>query len=144
MNLNASTIIISLIVILAIPYLVSVIRKVQNHSIPFIKALNPFYTKEMNEAAQLKASLSPITKEIETQDMAKFIKHWTAKFENGSLSEQDVIALNTKIEEGRQDQVNGILALHPEARRQFQEINEKLKNDAAILVEQEAETEVLA
>jgi len=143
MNLNTNTIIISLIVILAIPYLISVIRKVQNHSIPFIKALNPFYTREMNEAAQMKVSLSPIVKEIETQDMAKFIKHWAAKFENGSFLEQDVIALNAKIEEGRQDQVNGILALHPEARRQFQEINEKLKNDAA-LVEQEAEAEVLA
>ncbi|MGY0034974.1 hypothetical protein [Pedobacter sp. NJ-S-72] len=132
-----------MIVILAIPYLVSVIRKVQSHSIPFIKALNPFYTKEMNEAAQLKASLSPIMKEIETQDVAKFIQYWTAKFENGSFSVQDVIALNAKIEEGRLDQVNGILSLHPEAKRQFQEINEKLKNDAA-LVEQEAETEVLA
>lgn len=129
MNLNASTIIISLIVILAIPYFIYVIRKVQNHSIPFIKALNPFYTKEMNEAVQLKASLSPILREMETQDVARFIKHWTMKFENDSLSEQDVIALNTKIEEGRQDQVNGILALHPEARNQFQKINEKLKND---------------
>jgi len=143
MNLNANTIIISLIVILAIPYLSIVIRKVQNHGIPFIKALNPFYTKEMNQAAQLKASLAPILKEIETQDMAKFIKHWTARFENGRFSEQDVIALNAKIEEGRQDQVNGILSLHPEAKRQFQQINEKLKNDAA-LIEQEAETEVLA
>ena len=143
MNLNANTIIISLIVILAIPYLVSVIRKVQNHSIPFIKALNPFYTKEMNQSAQLKASLSPIMKEIETQDMAKFIKYWTAKFENGSFSAQDVIALNAKIEEGRKDQVNGILSLHPEARRQFQEINEQFKNEAA-LIEQETGTEVLA
>ncbi|KIO77376.1 hypothetical protein TH53_09720 [Pedobacter lusitanus] len=130
MNLNASTIIISLIIILAIPYLINVIRKVQNHSIPFIKALNPFYTKEMNEAAQLKQSLSPIVKEIETQDMAKFIKHWTSKFENGSFSEQDVIGLNAKIEEGRQDQVNGILALHPDAARQFQQFNEKLKEEA--------------
>lgn len=122
-----------------IPYLVSVIRKVQNHNIPFIKALHPFYTKEMNHAAQLKASLSPIMKEIETQDMAKFIKHWTAKFENGNLSEDDVIALNTKIEEGRSDQVKGILSLHPDAKHQFQRINEQLKNDAA-LVGQESET----
>jgi len=128
-----------LIVILTISYLVSVIRKVQNHNIPFIKALNPFYTKEMNEAAQLKASLSPIMKEIETQDMTKFIKHWTAKFESGSLSEDDVIALNTKIEEGRSDQVKGILSLHPGAKHQFQQINEQMIKHA-VLVGQESET----
>jgi hypothetical protein len=138
MNLNAGTIIITLIVMLAIPYLGIVIRKVQNHSIPFLKALNPFYTKEKNEAAQLKASLSPIMKEIETQDMAKFIKRWTAKFENGTLSEQDVIALNAKLEAGRADQVKGILSLHPEAEHQFQQLSEQLKKDA-VRAEQEAE-----
>ncbi|QNK64701.1 hypothetical protein H7F33_09575 [Pedobacter sp. PAMC26386] len=127
-----------MIVILAIPYLVSVIRKVENHSIPFIKALNPFYSNEMNIAAQLKSSLSPIVKEMESQEMAKFIKLWTAKFEDGSFSAQDVILLNKKITEGREDQVNGILALHPEARLQFEELNEHLKNEASP-VEQEAE-----
>lgn len=143
MNLNATTIEILLVVILAIPYLVHVIRKVQNYSIPLIKALNPFYTKEMHEADQLKLSLSPILKEMETQELAKFIKHWTAKFENGSLTEQDVTDLNARIADGRTDQVNGILALHPAARAQFQEINAQLKLKEAG-VEQEASTEVLA
>lgn len=143
MNLNATTIAILLVVILAIPYLVHVIRKVQNYSIPLIKALNPFYTKEMHEADQLKLSLSPILKEMETQELAKFIKHWTAKFENGSLTEQDVTDLNARIADGRTDQVNGILALHPSARAQFQEINAQLKLKEAG-VEQEASTEVLA
>ncbi|RAJ29105.1 hypothetical protein [Pedobacter cryoconitis] len=142
MNLNATTITILLVVILAIPYLIHVIRKVQNYNIPLLKALNPFYTKEMHEADQLKLSLSPIVKEIETQELAKFMQHWTAKFENGSLSEQDVTDLNARIEEGRADQVNGILALHPAAKAQFQEHNKQLRLKAAA-VEQETEPEVL-
>lgn len=142
MNLNATTIPILLVVILAIPYLVHVIRKVQNYSIPLIKALNPFYTKEMHEADQLKLSLSPIIKEMETQDLAKFIQHWTAKFENGSLTEQDVTDLNARIADGRADQVNGILALHPAASIQFQEINAQLKRKEAV-IEQETVSEVL-
>ena len=97
----------------------------------------------MHEADQLKLSLSPILKEMETQELAKFIKHWTAKFENGSLTEQDVTDLNARIADGRTDQVNGILALHPAARAQFQEINAQLKLKEAG-VEQEASTEVLA
>ncbi|WP_367866735.1 hypothetical protein [Pedobacter sp. WC2423] len=142
MNLNATTIAILLVVVLAIPYLVHVIRKVQNYSIPLIKALNPFYTKEMHEADQLKLSLSPIVKEMETQELAKFIKHWTAKFENGSLTEQDVTDLNARIADGRADQVNGILALHPAASIQFQEINAQLKRKEAV-IEQETVSEVL-
>ena len=142
MNLNATTIAILLVVILAIPYLVHVIRKVQNYSIPLIKALNPFYTKEMHEADQLKLSLSPIIKEMESQDLAKFIQHWTAKFENGSLTEQDVTDLNARIADGRADQVNGILALHPAASIQFQEINAQLKRKEAV-IEQETVSEVL-
>lgn len=142
MNLNATTIAILLVVILAIPYLVHVIRKVQNYSIPLIKALNPFYTKEMHEADQLKLSLYPIIKEMETQDLAKFIQHWTAKFENGSLTEQDVTDLNARIADGRADQVNGILALHPAASIQFQEINAQLKRKEAV-IEQETVSEVL-
>ena len=142
MNLNATTIAILLVVILAIPYLVHVIRKVQNYSIPLIKALNPFYTKEMYEADQLKLSLYPIIKEMETQDLAKFIQHWTAKFENGSLTEQDVTDLNARVADGRADQVNGILALHPAASIQFQEINAQLKRKEAV-IEQETVSEVL-
>lgn len=135
MNINALTISISLVLIFFVPYLIIVARKVQNHKIPFLKALNPFYTKEMNEAAQLKESLSPIVHEMESGTMARFVNHWTAKFEKG-LSEGDVIELNAKIENGEQNQVYGILALHPEAKTQFDQINEELK-EKMLAVEEE-------
>lgn len=127
MTINAITITTALVVILFVPYLISVIRKVQNHQIPFLKALHPFYTKEMNEAAVLKERLSPIVREMETQRIATLVKHWTSKFETTGLSEQDVVELNAKIEGGEQNQVYGILALHPEGRKQFEQINAQLK-----------------
>lgn len=139
MNLNTSTIIISVVVILAIPYLISVIRKIQNHNIPLRNALNPLYTKEMQVAADLKQHLSPIIKEIETQQVAKFIKYWTSKFEGTGLTEKDVLELQVKIEEGGRNQVNGILALHPEARAQFNAINERLQLKEEILTNNEEE-----
>lgn len=129
----------------AAAYLIYVVRKVQNDNIPFIKAFNPFYTKERNEMVKLKKSLSPIVKEIETQEMATFIKYWTEKFENNTLSEKDVLELNSQIQNGEQNQVNGILALHPEGRHLFAEINQqlKLKADALLYTEVETESEVL-
>ena len=127
MTINAITITTALVVILFVPYLISILRKVQNHQIPFLKALHPFYTKEMNEAALLKERLSPIVREMETQTMAKFVKYWTSKFETTGLSEQDVLELNAKIEGGEQNQVDGILALHPDGRKQFAQINTWLK-----------------
>lgn len=144
MNLNASTVIIVLVVILAIPYLISVIRKVQTHNISFADALNPFYknTAEMQAAAELKLHLSPIIKEIETNEVAKFITYWTAKFEKGNLSEQDVTELNAKIEQGSKNQVDGILALHPQGRIMFDEINQRLQSKEETVVK--AETEALA
>ncbi|PTS94119.1 hypothetical protein DBR11_24130 [Pedobacter sp. HMWF019] len=138
MTINATTITTTLVVILFVPYLISIIRKVQNHQIPFLKALHPFYTKEMNEAALLKERLSPIVREMETQTIAKFVKHWTSKFEATGLSEQDVLELNAKIEGGEQDQVYGILALHPQGRIQFDQINAQLKEKYL------QETEVMA
>lgn len=139
MNLNPSVIVISLIVILAIPYLISVIRKVQNHHIPLINALNPFFTKEMQEAAVLRQSLSPIVREIETQQVAKFIQYWTAKFESGNFTEKDVLELNEKIENGGSNQVSGILALHPSAKTMFNDINERLKLKDEVLTNNEEE-----
>lgn len=146
MNLNASTVIIVLVVILVIPYLISVIGKLQKHNISFADVLNPFYknTAEMQVAAELKLHLSPIIKEIETQEVAKFITYWTAKFEKGNLSEQDVTDLNAKIEQGNKNQVNGILALHPQGRIMFDEINERMKSKEEALVNAETETGVLA
>jgi hypothetical protein len=138
MTINAITITTALVVILFIPYLISIIRKVQNHQIPLLKALHPFYTKEMNEAALLKERLSPIVSEMETLAMAKFVKYWTSKFETTGLSEQDVLELNAKIESGEQNQVDGILALHPEGRKQFEQINAQLMEKAI------QETEVMA
>ena len=139
MNLNTSTIIISLVVILAIPYLISVIRKIQNHNIPFINALNPFYNQEMHQAATLKREFSPIVQEIETQQVAKFIQYWTAKFESGNLTEKDVQELNEKIENGGKNQVTGILSLHPAAKTMFNDINERLKLKDEVLTNNEEE-----
>lgn len=127
-----------MIVILAVPYIISILRKT-NQQIPFFKALNPFYNKQMYAADELKKSLSPITNEMETQRVAKFINHWTAKFEQNRLSVEDVKGLNTKIAEGAVAQVNGILALHPDARTMFNAINAQLKEEENVAAPVEAE-----
>lgn len=131
MNFTPSTIATLLVAILAVSYLIIVIRRAS--SFPFIKALNPFYTKDMLEADELKKSISPILDEIETQRVAKFIKHWTDKFENNRLTVQDVEDLNAKIAEGHTSQVNGILAIHPEGRKMFNLINEEIKLKEEVL-----------
>ena len=125
MNFTPSTIATLLVAILAVSYLIIVISRASGF--PFVKALNPFYTKDMLEADELKKSISPILDEIETQRVAKFIKHWTDKFENNRLTVQDVEDLNAKIAEGQTNQVNGILAIHPEGRKMFNLINEEIK-----------------
>jgi hypothetical protein len=126
MNFNSTQMITAIVIILAIPYLIIVLRRASSQNFPFIKALNPFYTKEMQEADELKESISPILDEIESQRVAKFIKHWSDKFENNRLTVQDVESLNAKIAEGNADQVNGILAIHPDGRGMFNSINEDL------------------
>jgi len=143
MNLNSTTIITAVVIILAVPYLIIVLRRTSGF--PFLKALNPFYTKEMQEADELKKSISPILDEIETQRVAKFIKYWSDKFENNKLTVQDVESLNAKIAEGSVDQVNGILAVHPEGRKMFNIINEdlRLKAEALALATATAETTAL-
>jgi len=138
MNFNSAQIITAIVAIIAIPYLIIVLRRASGQNFPFIKALNPFYTKEMQEADELKQSISPILDEIETQRVAKFIKHWSDKFENNRLTVQDVESLNAKIAEGNADQVNGILAIHPDGRALFNSINEELKSKAAAKVEEAA------
>jgi hypothetical protein len=138
MNFNSTNIITAVLIILAIPYLIVVLKRASSQNFPFLKALNPFYTKEMQEADELKKSISPILDEIETQRVAKFIKQWYEKFENNRLTVQDVEILNVKIAEGAADQVNGILAIHPEGRNQFDLINEDLKAEVqASLIEAE-------
>lgn len=139
MNLNPVTVVVSLAVLMGAVYLAGVIKRIQNHGIPFAKALNPFYTKEMKEMALLKKSLHPIVKEVETQDMARFINYWVAKFEKNAFSEKDVLELNARLEEGNSDQVNGILALHPEAKQRFDAINLELKLKAESLLKAEIE-----
>lgn len=134
MNFNSTQMITALVVILAIPYLIIVLRRASSQNFPFIKALNPFYTTEMQEADELKKSISPILDEIENQRIAKFIKHWNDKFENNSLTVQDVEALNAKLANGEADQVNGILAVHPEGKAMFNRINHDLKLRAAAVV----------
>lgn len=143
MNFNSTQIITAIVIILAIPYLILVLRRASSQNFPFIKALNPFYTKDMHEADVLKESMSPIIDEIETQRVAKFIRHWSDKLENYRLTVQDVESLNAKIAQGNADQVNGILAIHPEGRNQYNLINNELQLKAAALVTATEEAEAL-
>ncbi len=90
---------------------------------PFLKAFNPSCSPAQYEAEMLKKSMSPVTLEMESQQMAGFINHWTAKFENKQLNVTDVILLNEQLAVGNTQQVNGILALHPDALNMYNEIN---------------------
>lgn len=142
MNFSSSNIIIAVVILLAIPYLITVLKKTMTHGLPLGKALNPFYKRERLQPNEYRQSLSPIIDEIETKRVANFIKYWTDKFENDRLTVQDVEDLNAKIAEGASDQVNGILAIHPEGRKMFDQINESLKlkeKDLATAVETEAD-----
>jgi hypothetical protein len=137
MNFNTSTIIVSVVIILAVPYLILVLKRT-SRNFPFIKALNPFYTKEMLKADELKKSISPIVDEIETQRVAKFIKHWSDKFANDRLTVEDVQSLNASIADGAVNQVNGILAIHPEGRKMFDLINKSLIAEEEAVLEETA------
>ncbi len=137
MNFNTSTIIVSVVIILAVPYLILVLKRT-SRNFPFIKALNPFYTKEMLKADELKKSISPIVDEIETQRVAKFIKHWSDKFANDRLTVEDVQSLNASIADGAVNQVNGILAIHPEGRKMFDLINKSLITEEEAVLEETA------
>jgi len=125
MNFTPSTIAAIVVAILAVSYLIIVIKR--SSDFPFVKALNPFYTKDMLAADELKKSLQPIITEIETKQVANFIKFWSDKFEKNRLTTEDVVSLNAKIANGETDQVNGILAVHPDGRKMFDQINAELK-----------------
>lgn len=126
MNFNASTIVIALVIIIAVPYLIVVMRRA-SQNFPLAKALNPFYTKEMLAADDLKESIHPILDEIATQRVANFVKFWSHKFDKNGLTMQDVEGLNAQIAAGDINQVNGILAIHPEGKKLFNLMNEKIK-----------------
>ncbi|MBC8984163.1 hypothetical protein H9X96_00050 [Pedobacter sp. N36a] len=115
-----------LLTIVALPYLFSAFKKLNQYNMPFLKAFNPMCSPASYEAALLKKSLSPITLEMETKQMAGFINHWTAKFENKQLNAVDVVLLNEQLAVGNTQQVNGILALHPDALNMYNEINKGL------------------
>ncbi len=93
---------------------------------PFLKAFNPMCSPASYEAEVLKKSLSPISSEMETKQLAGFINHWTAKFEHKKLTVADVVLLNEQLAIGNTKQVNGILALHPDALAMYNEINRGL------------------
>ena len=133
MNFNATTIIIALVIILAIPYIIIVMRRA-SQNFPFSKALNPFYTKEMLENDELKANIHPILDEIKTQRVSNFVKFWFEKFDRNALTIQDVQGLNAQIAAGDLNQVNGILAIHPNGKKMFDLVNEN------IILEEEALT----
>ena len=141
MNFTPSSIAAIIVAIVAVSYLIIVIKR--SSDFPFVKALNPFYTKDTLAADDLKKSLQPIITEIETKQVANFIKFWSDKFEKNRLTTEDVQSLNAKIANGEADQVNGILAVHPEGRKMFNQINAELKVKeealaAKVLAEQEA------
>ena len=131
MNFTPSNFIVLFVILIAIVYLVTVLNRLKNY--PLSQALNPFYKEDQSEIKDLQKSLSPIITEIETQHVAKFIKHWSNKFENNGLTVQDVESLNLAIAEGGQNQVNGILAIHPEGRKMYNLINEDLKLNAEVI-----------
>lgn len=138
MNFTAPNIAILLAIIIAVPYLIIVLRRASGQNFPFVKALNPFYTREMMESDNLKESISPILNEIETKKVAKFINYWSDKFENNQLTVEDVESLNAWTAAGETSQVNGILAIHPEGRKMFSLINEEIKLKEEALVVEEA------
>lgn len=123
-NLTIGALILIAIVIL--PYLFLSFRKISRYNMPFFKAFNPSYNLKRYEADELKKSLSPITTEMETKTVSNFINHWTAKFENNTLNVEDVKMLNELLALGKEDQVNGILALHPQALAQYTAIDKEL------------------
>lgn len=114
-----------------IAYLIVTQIKASKYNMPFFKALNPNYTARVHELAGVQAGLQPIIDELETKRLATFVANWTAKFEKGTLTAADLQMLNKLIEEGKENQVAGILSLHPEAKKQFDALNEKLNPVAA-------------
>lgn len=127
LNMNYITIgALILITLIALPYLFSSFKKLNRYNMPFLKAFNPACSPESYEAELLKKSLNPIILEMENKQMAGFINHWTAKFENKQLTVADVVLLNEQLAIGNTQQVNGILALHPNALEMYNEINKGL------------------
>lgn len=141
MNFTSSQLITAAAVIVAVAYVIIVLRNL-SRGLSFGHALNPFSTPAPVQD-ELTVSLQPIVKEIETKEIANFIKHWSDKFEHNKLSLQDVELLNSRIEAGSKDQVNGILSLHPNGVKMYNEINEELKLKAAALALQNAKTAIV-
>ena len=101
-------------------------KKLSQHQMPFFKAFNPFYNIESYYSDELKKSLQPILSEIETKSMTNFINLWKSKFENNNVTIEDVKFLNEQIAIGNTNQINGILALHPNAIEIYDRLNETL------------------
>lgn len=133
MNFNNPTLIIVAVAVIVVIYLIIVLRKASAQGISFMEALNPFSSAPAPERDELKLSMAPIVKEMETKEMATFIKHWTDKFANKTLNVQDVELLNSRIAEGSLNQVNGILSLHPDGKKMFDQMNKEIKQQAEAL-----------
>lgn len=127
-SLNTSVLIFVALVLVS--YLFSSLRKKSRYNLSFSDAFNPFYKVNTDVSEDLRKTLAPIVSEIETKKIANFINHWTNKFEKDQLTIDDVKFLNEQLAVGNLDQVNGILALHPEALTKFNELNQTLNSQA--------------
>lgn len=126
MNFNIAVSASLLVGVTVVLYLIVTLRKASKYNMPFFRALNPNYTARYHELLQVRKSILPIIDEMETKRLSNLIVSWKNKFEKGTLSVSDVEDLNQRIADGAQNQVDGILSLHPEARRMFEEINLQL------------------
>lgn len=126
-SLNTSVLIFAALILGA--YLYASLRKKSRYNLSFSDAFNPFYKVKSDVSEELRRSLAPIVSEIETRNIASFINHWTNKFENDELTIEDVKFLNEQLAVGNLDQVNGILALHPEALNRYNKLNKTLNSE---------------
>ncbi len=136
MNYTLIALLATAILIISI-YFFKSYKKLSQHQMPFFKAFNPFYNVESYYSDELKKSLQPILSELETKSMANFINLWKSKFENNTLTIEDVKFLNDQITDGNTNQINGILALHPKAIEMYDRLNETLNPVEEVVSEEE-------
>lgn len=136
--MNYTLILLSTIAFLAfLYYFVKSYKKLSQHQMPFFKAFNPFYTLQDYEIYKTKKSIQPIITEMNTKSISSFMKIWTNKFAQNTLSLDDVKFLNEQVVDGDTSKIDGILALHPNAKTMYDALNETLKPIDELVKEEE-------